>query len=125
LTGNQQENKQMKRLLGFVVAVSLLAGIAAAYADGGGCMGSKSSTGGACCGGMFSTLKLTPEQNAKVEALKEQCRRATSTSEFHTMFEKGLEQILTADQLAQWKAICAKAAKSSQCPYLQNGGTKN
>ncbi len=115
----------MKRLLGFVAAAALLAGVAAAYADGGGCMGGKAKDGGACCGGMFSSLKLTPEQTAKIEALKEQCKRATSTSEFHAMFEKGLEQILTPEQLTQWKAECDKAAKTGQCPYLKNGGTKS
>jgi len=115
----------MKRFLGIVAAVSLLAGIATVYADGGGCMGGKSACGGSWCNSMFSTLKLTPEQTAKVQALKEQCRRATSTSEFHAMFEKGLEQILTPEQLAQWKDICAKAAKSGQCPFLQSGGAKS
>jgi len=111
----------MKRLLGFAVAVAVLAGIASAYADGGGCSGmaGKSSAGG-CCSAMFSKLDLTSQQKAQVTALQEQCKRATSTSEYHEMFSKGIEKILTPEQLTQWKANVDKVSKGGQCPYAKS-----
>jgi len=116
----------MKRLLAFAVAVGVVIGAAAVYADGGGCGGmSKSSDkGGACCNAdMFSKLNLTPAQKAKVETLKADCQRATSTSEMHQMFDSGLVKILTPDQLAQWKAHSDKAVKSGGCPYSNGAKT--
>ena len=74
----------MKKFLVVAVAAIVTVSAAAVYADSGGCAGmSKSSGKGACCGDMFSKLNLTPEQKAKVETLKADCRRATSTSEMH------------------------------------------
>jgi hypothetical protein len=110
----------MKRLLGLVVAVAVLAGVASAYADGG-CSGmvGKSSAGG-CCSAMFSKLDLTSQQKAQVTALQEQCKRATSTSESHEMFTKGVEKILTPEQLIQWKANMEKSSKGGQCPFAKS-----
>jgi hypothetical protein len=116
----------MKKLLVLAVAMAVTMGAAAVYADGGGCSGmSKSSAkSGSCCGDTFSKLNLTPEQKAKVEALKADCRKATSTSEMHEVFSAGLEKILTPDQLAQWKAQSDKAQKSGACPYMNSANAK-
>ncbi len=111
----------MKKLLGFAVAMAVLAGVASTYADGG-CSGmAGKSSSGSCCSAMFSKLDLTSQQKAQVTALQEQCKRATSTSEYHEMFSKGLEKILTPEQLTQWKANVDKASKSGQCPYAKSG----
>src|SRR5437016_5305078 len=115
----------MKKLLAFAV-VAIITTSAAVYADGGGCSGmSKSNVkGGSCCGGdMFSKLNLTPEQKAKIQALKQDCLKATSTSECHEIMSGGLEKILTPDQLAQWKAHSDKAMKSGGCPYANGAKT--
>ena len=110
----------MKRLLGFVVAVAVLAGVASVYAGGSGCcMGGKDAAG-ASCSAMFSKLDLTTQQKAQVTALQEQCKRAASTSEYHEMFSKGVEKILTPEQFTQWKANCEKASKGGQCPYAKS-----
>jgi len=110
----------MKRLLGFAVAVAVLAGVASAYAGGSGCcMGGKDASS-ASCSAMFAKLDLTSQQKAQVTALQEQCKRATSTSEYHEMFSKGIEKILTPEQLIQWKTNVDKASKSGQCPYAKS-----
>src|SRR5437879_9811822 len=117
----------MKRLLAFAVAAIITMSAAAVYADGGGCSGmTKSSAKSAsCCGDMFSKLSLTPEQKTKIEALKADCGRATSTSERHQIFSQGLEKVLTPDQLEQLKAQCdaAKAKASGECPDKKGAKT--
>jgi Spy/CpxP family protein refolding chaperone len=117
----------MKRLFSMVAALALILGAASVYADGGGCCAgmSKSSKMSASCGDMMSKLNLTDAQKAKISALKDQTTRAaTSTSEAHAMMSKGMEQILTPDQLAQWQSGCEKATKTSsgtgECPFMKS-----
>jgi len=69
-------------------------------------------------------LNLTDSQKAKVETLKADCRRATSTSEYREMFNAGLQKILTPDQYAQWDAHSGKAMSSSGCPLMKSMGAK-
>ena len=116
----------MKKLLAFAVAAIITIGATAVYAGQGCCAGmSKSGAKGAACGGgMFSKLNLTDEQKAKVDALKADCRRATSTSECHEIFSQGMEKILTPEQFAQWKAQSDKAMKSGTCPFMNSAGAK-
>lgn len=120
----------MKKLFGLAVAVVAVVAVgvvalsaASVYADGGGCCSgmSKSSAKGGCCSDTLSKLNLTPEQKAKVESLRADTRRATSTSEMHQMFSAGLEKILTPDQLAQLKTQCEKTTKSGGgCPFMNS-----
>jgi hypothetical protein len=113
----------MKRLLAVAAVAIMVAGTAAVYA-GEGCCGGMSAKGASCSGDSFSKMNLTSDQKAKVEALKQDCLRATSRSEFHQMFGTGLEKILTPDQLAQWQSHCDGTTKSSGCPY-SNGAKTN
>jgi hypothetical protein len=113
----------MKRFLAVAAVAIMVAGTAAVYA-GEGCCGGMSAKGTSCSSDSFSKLNLTPDQKAKVEALKQDCLRATSRSEFHQMFGAGLEKILTPDQLAQWQSHCDSVTKSSGCPY-SNGVKTN
>jgi len=114
----------MKKVLAFAVAAIITMGAVAVYADGGGCSGmtKSSAKGGSCCGDMFSKLSLTDDQKAKIESLKADCGRATSTSERHQIFSQGLEKVLTPDQLAQFKAQCdaAKAKAGGECPFTKS-----
>jgi hypothetical protein len=115
----------MRKFLAFTAAVVVAFGAASVFAGEGCCGGmSKSSAKGASCGDMFSKLSLTDEQKAKVETLKQECLKATSTSEFHAMFNSGLEKILLPDQLAQWEAHSGKAKASGECPYMKSTGAK-
>ena len=114
----------MKRLLGLAVAMAVLIGTASVYADGGCCAAGKAKMGAkrAACGDMFSKLNLTDVQKAKVAALKDECLKATSTSERHQMMAKGMQDILTPQQFAQWKAMCDTGMKSGACPAMKSSG---
>jgi hypothetical protein len=115
----------MKRFLTFTVAAVVALGAASVFAGEGCCGGmSKSSAKGASCGDMFSKLNLTADQKAKVENLKQDCLKATSTSEFHAMFNDGLEKILSPDQLAEWDPHRGKALKAGSCPLMNSDGGK-
>jgi hypothetical protein len=115
----------MKKFLAFTVAAVVALGAASVFAGEGCCGGmSKSSAKGAACGDMFSKLSLTDGQKAKIDVLKQECLKATSTSEFHAMFNSGLEKILSPDQLAQWEAHSGKAKASAECPYMKSMGAK-
>jgi len=87
-------------------------------------MSKSGAKGASCSGDMFSKLNLTPDQKAKIETLKADCRRATSTSELHTIFTAGLEKILTPEQLAQWKSQCDKPASGGGCPFMKSMDAK-
>ena len=120
----------MKRLLGLAVAVVVLVGAARVYAGDGCCAAGKmkDSAKGAACGDMFSKLNLTADQKAKITALKDECLKATSTSERREMMAKGMQGILTPEQFAQWKNACDKgmksgacsSMKSSECPFMKS-----
>jgi Spy/CpxP family protein refolding chaperone len=116
----------MRKFLAFTVAAVVALGAASVFA-GEGCCGSmsKSSAKGACCGDMFSKLNLTPKQKVQMTALTDECRKAMSTSEYHVMFNAGLQRILTPDQLAQWVAHSGKAKASGECPYMKSMGAKS
>jgi Spy/CpxP family protein refolding chaperone len=112
----------MKRLLAFAVAAVVAISAASVYAGDGCCAAGKVKTDAksAACGDMFSKLKLTDEQKAKIATLKEQTTRATSTSEARAMMSKGLEQILTPEQFAQCQSSCTKETKSGECPFMKS-----
>lgn len=116
------ETRKMKRILGLIVAVVVLAGVASAFADSGGCCMSKKAKGDAkaSCPDMFGKLNLTDKQKAQVKVLCEQCESATSTSERRAMMSEGLQKILTPEQYGQLKANCDKAAKDGGgCPFMK------
>jgi Spy/CpxP family protein refolding chaperone len=112
----------MKKLLAFAVAAVVALSTATVFADGAGCCAAGASKSASCSGDMFSKLKLTDEQKAQIESLKQDTKRATSTSESRAMFNAGLEKILTPDQLSQLKSQCdsSKAKASSGCPYMNS-----
>jgi len=113
----------MKKFLVFLVAVVVTTVTAAVYA-GEGCCAGMAKSGAVCSGDMLSKLNLTDAQKAKIETLKADCRKATSTSELHGTFTKGLEKILTPAQLAQWKTMTAKTTSGGGCPFMKSMGAK-
>jgi len=114
----------MKRLLGLAVAAVVLIGTASVYADGGCCAAGKAKMGakGAACCDTFSKLNLNDMQKAKIAALKDECLKATSTSERRSMMAKGMQDILTPEQFAQWKSMCDAGMKSGACPAMKSSG---
>ena len=85
---------------------------------------SKSSAKGASCGDMFGKLNLTDEQKAKVETLKQECLKATSTSEFHAMFSSGLEENPLTRPVGAMGYALRQGQLSSECPYMKSMGAK-
>ncbi len=116
----------MRKFLAFTVAAVVALGAVSVFAGEGCCGGLSqgSAKGAACSGDMFSKLNLTPDQKARVETLKQDCLKATSTSEFHQMFNSGLEKILTPDQLAQWDAHSGKALKAGGCSLMNSNSAR-
>jgi Spy/CpxP family protein refolding chaperone len=111
----------MKKVLAFAVAAVVGLSAMSVFAGGDGCcMAGKAK--GAACSDMFSKLNLTPEQKAKIDALKDDAKRAVSTSEAHAMFSDGLAKILTPEQLTEFKAQCdkAKAKAGGGCPFMNS-----
>ena len=112
----------MKKLLVTMLAGVMLAGTAAVYAGGGCCGGDKASMGKTGKTDMFASLKLTDDQKAKLTKLQEDCTAGECTAGSREKFMKGVESILTADQLTQFKAACANHGKGS-CP-MTSGAAK-
>lgn len=66
------------------------------------------------CADKFAKLNLSEEQKAKVAALKEDCEKEGCTEASEAKMQKGLEEILTKEQLAQWKADTGRKAHTPQ-----------
>ena len=107
----------MKKLVGVVIAVAVLASAASVYAGDMGCCAGAKKASASCCNATSAKLNLTADQQARVAALKDSCARATSTSERIAMTSEGMARILTPAQYAQWQASCSMALKNGQCPF--------
>lgn len=114
----------MKRLFSFMVAGAVLVGGSSVFGGSACCASGKVSAeakeakaGG--CGDLLSKLNLTEQQKTKIAELKATCDKEGCTQETHAKFMKGLKEILTAEQIAQCKAECAKTAKGG-CPMAQD-----
>jgi hypothetical protein len=118
---NPARGEIMKTVLAFAVAALVGVSTVSVFAGEGCCAAAKAkSASGSSCSDVFSKMNLTDAQKAQIDALKEQTKRATSTSESRAMFTAGLEKILTPDQLSQCKAQCDKARAGSECPYMKS-----
>lgn len=122
----------MKKVLGVVLATVVALGINGSFA-GEACCPSKAKAAASACQDKFGKLNLTDAQKTKLSALDGRVKNATSTSEGKAMYQKGLEEILTADQLAQLKASCEKdaagcakeKASAGGCPFSGKAEKKN
>jgi Spy/CpxP family protein refolding chaperone len=117
----------MRRLFAVVVAMAVTVGAASVSVAKNCCPGEGAkkaeapAEGKAGCGDKFAKLNLSDEQKAKVNALMQQCQKATSKSECREMMSSGLEKILTPEQMTQWKADCEKMNKANgECPYMKS-----
>lgn len=114
----------MNRIVITVVAAVAIAAATVVQAGGGCCPGKQANTASAVgpaakqgCGAFLAKLNLTEDQQAKVAALKEQCDKGGCTAENHAKFMEELKGILTAEQLAECRAICEKA---QACPVAKS-----
>ena len=107
----------MKKILGLTLVAMI--GVGAAFAGDGCCMSKAGVKAGGSCE-MTAKLNLTDAQKIKLTALQERCQRAVSTSERRAMFQKGIEEILTPEQLAQCKASGESAKPTGKCPFMSD-----
>jgi Spy/CpxP family protein refolding chaperone len=66
------------------------------------------ATGAKMDSGSFANLNLSAEQKTKMDALVQKCNKAGCTKESMEAFMKSAETILNKEQLAAFKAECAK-----------------
>lgn len=118
----------MKKAVGMFAIVSLLALGAPAYAGCGSCEAHKPAAKSCpvgTCASVLSKMNLTAEQKAKVADLKAAFAKSENKADGCAAFMKGLEGILTPDQLAQCKEGCAKAKAAGGCPASGGGCPSN
>src|SRR5438093_8774845 len=96
----------MIKIARLTLMAALTFGSAAAYAGGDCCPGAKA--GASDCGAAFASLNLSDEQKSKIAALKQECDKEGCSEAALEKFTKGLADILTPEQLAQFKAACEK-----------------
>lgn len=60
------------------------------------------------CAASYAKLKLTAEQKTKMDAATEKCKAAGCTKESAAEFRKTAESVLSKEQMADFKAECAK-----------------
>ncbi len=116
----------MKKLVGMIAAAAVLIAAGTAYAHCGSCATDKAKAGGcpvSACSKALGKMDLSADQKAKVAALKEAFDKAGGTPEACAKYMKGLESVLTKEQLAQCKAACGKT--SDCCPSAAAGSGKN
>jgi|SRR6266487_63965 len=102
----------MIKILGTaVVAVAMLAG-SPVFAGGKGCCAKNASNQASCAS--LTSLNLTADQKAKIEAWQTECTKAGCTKESRAQFLKKAKGILSADQYATLKAECNKSAKKTE-----------
>jgi hypothetical protein len=98
-----------------LVAIAMLTASSVFAGDKACCAKGASKADSMACVNL-ATLKLTPDQTAKIEAWQAECVKAGCTRESRKTFLKQAKGILSAEQFAQLKAQCRKSAnaKTSQ-----------
>jgi Spy/CpxP family protein refolding chaperone len=117
----------MKKIIGLLVAAAVMASVATLYGQGG-CPSCAKPAGAKSCplagnADVLGKLNLSEEQKAKVGALREECDKAGRTPEACAKCMKGIESVLTPEQLTVWKENCQKAKKSGGCPASAGCGS--
>ena len=111
----------MKKTLGILIASIALVSLNA-FAHCGKCPGDKPvATKAAVCPMSGAGLNLTEEQKTKIAALKQECAKATSTSDCKAKCAAGMEKILDAEQFKAWKEAAAKCGDA--CPLMGKGAS--
>jgi hypothetical protein len=96
-----------------LVAAAMLTASSAFAGDKACCAKGASKTGSMACVNL-TTLNLTPDQKAKIEAWQADCMKAGCTKESRQAFLNRAKGILSAEQFAQLKAQCKKSASAKK-----------
>src|SRR3954463_11746466 len=99
----------MRRLTGMALVAAAALAVSPVFA------GAKDKDHSCCavkgemdCAATYATLKLTPDQKAKMDGLVEKCKGAGCTKESTEAFMKSAETILSKEQMAVFKTECNK-----------------
>jgi hypothetical protein len=95
-----------------LLAVGMLMASSAFAGDKACCAKGAANAGVACVN--LATLNLTADQKTKIEAWQTQCMKAGCTKESRRTFLSRAKGILSAEQFAQLKAQCEKAAGATK-----------
>jgi len=117
----------MKKIIGLLIAAAVMASIATLYGQGG-CPSCPSAAGAKSCplagkADVLAKLNLSAEQKTQIAALREECDKAGRTPEACAKGMKGIESVLTPEQLALWKTACQKAKQSGGCSVSAGCGS--
>ncbi len=112
-----------------VVAAVLTAGVVLSVQAGPGCCpaskakaeAAKSAQG---CRAALSGLKLTDEQQTKINALLAECEKGGCSETTCAKMMEGMKGVLSEEQFNSFKSNCDKAAKPG-CPMMQIGSDAN
>ena len=85
-----------------------------AFAGEHGCCAKGASNSGSMACVNLTTLHLTVDQKAKIEAWQSDCMKAGCTRESNQAFLSRAKGILSAKQFAQLKAQCNKRANAKK-----------
>ena len=96
-----------------LVAAAMLVASSAFAGDRACCVKGVSNTDKTACVDL-TTLNLTPDQKAKIEAWQAECVKAGCTKESRITFLKQAKGILSAEQFSQLKAECKKSANAKK-----------
>ena len=96
-----------------LVAAAMLAASSAFAGDKACCAKGTSKADSMACVNL-TTLNLTPDQKAKIEAWQAECMKAGCTKESRKTFLKQAKGILSAEQFTQLKAQCRKSANAKK-----------
>ena len=103
----------IKMITSVLVAVAMLTASNAFAGDHACCAKGASKAGAIACVNL-TTLNLTPDQKAKIEAWQTECVKAGCTKESRKTFLKQARGILSAEQFAELKAQCRKNANAKK-----------
>jgi hypothetical protein len=96
-----------------LVAAAMLAASSAFAGDHACCAKGAANAHSMACVNLAS-LNLTPDQKNKVEAWQAECMKAGCTKESRQTFLTHAKGILSAEQFAELKAQCKKAADAKR-----------
>jgi hypothetical protein len=102
-----------KIITSVLVAAAMLTASSAFAGDKACCARNASKTGSMACVNL-TTLNLSPDQKAKIEAWQADCLKAGCTKESRQTFLNRAKGILSAEQFAQLKAQCRKSASAKK-----------
>ena len=103
----------IKITLTILVAAAMLTASSAFAGDKACCAKGAAEQNSVACVNL-ATLNLTSDQKAKIEAWQAECMKAGCTKESRQTFLSHAKDILSAEQFAQLKAQCKKAASAKK-----------